>query len=229
MCDIMDCILRFGPLAVLHDPERLTAPEPGWFDPGWWQARDAIRARYRGRGEALAVDGPTGPAVLRRYLRGGMVRHFNRSRYLYTGLERTRPWREWQLTRELWLAGLPVPQPLAAAVERRGPVYRGALLTARIENARTLNQAATELGTADWRRLGTVLAGFAEAGLFHRDLNAGNVLVDDRGTFWLIDFDRATLDDQPGPKSAMLKRLLRSLNKLGCRHDEAALRRGMGG
>jgi len=122
MSDIMESILRFGPLAVLHDPERLAAPEPGWFDPAWWQARDAIRARYGGRGEALGVDGPTGPAVLRRYLRGGLVRHFNRSRFLYTGLERTRPWREWQLTRELWLAGLPVPQALAAAVERHGPM-----------------------------------------------------------------------------------------------------------
>jgi 3-deoxy-D-manno-octulosonic acid kinase len=228
MCDIMEHILRFGPLAVLHDPERLAAPVPGWFDPEWWQARDAIRARYGGRGEALGVDGPAGPAVLRRYLRGGMVRHFNRSRYLYTGLERTRPWREWQLTRELWLAGLPVPQPLAAAVERHGPFYQGALLTARIEGARPLSKAAAELGTADWRRLGALLAEFAEAGLVHPDLNAGNILLDPEEAFWLIDFDRATLGDQPGPKQAMLKRLLRSLDKLGCRHDEAALRRGMG-
>jgi len=227
MSDIMESILRFGPLAVLHDPERLAAPEPGWFDPAWWQARDAIRARYGGRGEALGVDGPTGPAVLRRYLRGGLVRHFNRSRFLYTGLERTRPWREWQLTRELWLAGLPVPQALAAAVERYGPMYQGALLTARIEGARTLSETATDLGTADWRRLGALLSDFAEAGLVHPDLNAGNVLIDQRDAFWLIDFDRATLSDRQGPKQAMLKRLLRSLNKLGCRYDETALRSGM--
>lgn len=229
MCSIMEHILRFGPLAVLHDPERLAEPESGWFDPDWWQARNAILARYGGRGEALAVDHSAGPAVLRRYLRGGMLRHFNRSRYLYTGLDRTRPWREWRVSRELWLAGLPVPQPLAAAVERRGTIYRGALLTARIENARTLNQAATELGTADWRRLGTLIAEFSQAGLVHRDLNAGNILIDDQSAFWLIDFDRASLGDHPGPKRAMLKRLLRSLNKLGCRHDETALRRGMGG
>jgi len=165
--------------------------------------------------------------VLRRYLRGGMVRHFNRSRYLYTGLERTRPWREWKLTRELWLAGLPVPQPLAAAVEHRGPIYRGALLTRKIEGTRRLDEVAPELGTCDWRRLGKLLADFAEVGLIHRDLNATNILLDEGGRFWLIDFDRASLGGRSGPKHAMLRRLQRSLRKLDCAHDAAALRQGL--
>lgn len=228
MSEVMERILRFDTTSILFDPERLDPPEPGWFDPAWWEARGAVQARLGGRGEALAVAGPTGPAVLRRYLRGGLMRHINRSNYLYTGIERSRPWREWRITRELWLAGLPVPQPLAAAVDRRGLFYRGALLTRTIESAGPLSERARRLDAADWRRLGAVLRDFAEAGLAHPDLNASNILVDDRQHFWLIDFDRATLGKGSSALAAMHKRLRRSLDKLGCQFDAQALSLDLG-
>ncbi|GAB4175434.1 MAG: 3-deoxy-D-manno-octulosonic acid kinase [Wenzhouxiangellaceae bacterium] len=222
----MDAILRFDRLLVRHDPERTPRPEPGWFDPDWWRTRHTARSLDGGRGAALAVDGPPGPAVLRHYRRGGWVARVNADRYLWTGLQRTRPWREWQVIRELWLAGLPVPQPLAAGVWRGyGPVYRGALLTARI-HARSLTEGAGALSADDWFRLGRLVAAFADAGLAHPDLNAGNVLVDDDGGFWLIDFDRARLLDRRGPTRTMLARLTRSLRKQGLAHDPVALARG---
>lgn len=222
----MERILRFGPLRVRFDPERLDDPQPDWFDPEWWARHGHVDAWLGGRGQAVAVSGPVPRAVLRVYRRGGWIGHFVDARYVYTGMARTRPWREWHVTRELWLAGLPVPQPLAAAVWRRGAFYRGALLTARIEPARTLAAGTDGLDAGQWHALGRTLARFTAAGLTHPDLNAGNVLHDGEGRFWLVDFDRATLDDRTTNGRAMLRRLLRSLAGLGLGVDERALRAG---
>jgi len=229
MALIMERILRFGRVSVLYDPERLETPEPNWFDPGWWASRDGIQARFGGRGEALAVADPLPPAVLRPYRRGGLVRRLTRGRYLYTGLDRSRPWREWRITRELWMAGLPVPQPLAAALRRHGPTYSAALLTARIANAAPLSAGTRTLDPDAWRALGRSLTDFASAGLKHPDLNAANILRDAAGRYWLIDFDRATIHDRALPTEPMLQRLLRSFHKLELAVDEAALREGVSG
>lgn len=218
MHNIMERILRFGRLAVLFDPGRTVVPEPGWFDPDWWAAREAIRHRFGGRGEALAVDGPAGPAVLRTYLRGGMVRHVIRSRYAWTGMNRTRSFREWRLTRALFDAGLPVPEPLAGAFSRSGPSYRAALLTRRIESVEPLPEAAPHLDRTDWQRLGALIERFASSGLHHPDLNATNILVGPDREFWLIDFDRARLVSDPVSARPMIRRLDRSLDKLGLAH-----------
>lgn len=223
----MERILRFGRLTVIAGPPGSTdagaEPEPGWFDPDWWRSRGAVAAELGGRAGALAVDGPAGPAVLRRYHRGGQVRHLVREHYLYTGRDRTRPFREWRVTRALFAAGLPVPEPIAAAFERRGAFYTGAILTRRIEPAVPLPEAAARMDRAGWQALGRTLVRFARAGLRHPDLNAANILVGDDGRFWLLDFDRATLAAGPTDPAPMRARLERSLAKLGIAHDPAAL------
>ena len=223
----MERILRSGPLRILVDSRLAPEPEAGWFDPDWWRARDAVVAELGGRGQALAIDSPLGEAVLRTYHRGGMVRHLSTSSYVYTGGDRTRPFAEWRVTRALFNAGMQVPEPLAAAFERHGIFYTGALLTRRIPDAKPLPEAAERMGSSDWRALGQLLGEAAHAGLRHPDLNANNILLDAQGKFWLLDFDRAHIVDiaagnafDPVP---MIDRLQRSMRKLGIEHDEQAL------
>lgn len=225
---IMERILRAGPRRVLFDSALDPHPGAGWFDPDWWRNRNAVVAEFGGRGQALAVDSPLGEAVLRVYHRGGMMRHLSTSSYLYTGADRTRPFAEWRVTRSLFDAGLPVPEPLAAAFERRGPFYRGALLTRRIPGAEPLPEAAGRMESADWKKLGKLLTKAASTGLRHPDLNAGNILLDATGKFWLLDFDRARLTGNAVDPGPMVRRLQRSLQKLGIEHDESALRDGAG-
>jgi len=117
-----------------------------------------------------------------------------------------------------------VPEPLAAAFERYGPFYRAALLTHRISDARPLPELATRLQPDDWSRIGAMLGRFAEAGLRHPDINATNILVDDAGSPWLLDFDRARIVEGSYDAGPMLGRLQRSLAKLGIAYDAAALR-----
>ena len=225
----METILNTGGMDVLFDPERVGQPVPGWFDPAWWRQRDAVAAEFAGRGRTLAVEGSFGQGVLRIYQRGGLVRHLIRDRYLFLGQDRVRSFREWRVLRELWQAGFPVPEPLAAASRRTGPAYRAALLTKRIPGAVTLAErlARSPLAPHDWSRLGRTLSGFFEAGLRHADLNARNILVDPAGRFWVLDFDRAVLRRDPAEGSTMVLRLVRSLDKLGLAYDRTALLRGV--
>ena len=219
----MERILRSGPLRILTDPRLSPEPEAAWFDPDWWRARDAIVAELGGRGQALAVESPLGEAVLRVYHRGGMVRHLRQSSYVYTGADRTRPFTEWRVTRRLFAAGLPVPEPLGAAFQRHGPFYTGALLTRRIPDAEPLPKAAARMKSRDWKNLGKLLGRAAGAGLRHPDLNANNILMDSDGKFWLLDLDRAWIAENAFDPGPMIGRLQRSLRKLGIEHDEQAL------
>ena len=219
----MENILRSGPLEILFDSRLAKKPEAGWFDPRWWRARDAVVAELGGRGQALAVESPLGEAVLRTYHRGGLVRHLSRSSYLFTGTDRTRPFAEWRVNRQLLDAGLPVPEPLAAAFQRNGPLYKGALLTRRIPDAQPLPKAAGRMAPQDWRNLGELLGKAAGAGLRHPDLNANNILMDSASRFWLLDFDRAWIAANAFDPAPMIRRLQHSMRKLGIEHDESAL------
>jgi 3-deoxy-D-manno-octulosonic acid kinase len=139
-----------------------------------------------------------------------------RDRYLWIGLDLSRPWWEWRLLDSLYKEGLPVPQPVAARVERNGLFYRGDLITRCIPGGRSLAErlAAGEAGQMPWSAVGRTLRRFHDAGVCHADLNAHNILLDDAGKSFLIDFDRGTRRGQGAWRGANLSRLRRSLDKL---------------
>lgn len=187
---------------------------------------DAAIERWRAHGEALAGGRGSAwrvrceglPAALRHYRRGGLLGGVLGDRYLWTGLERTRPYREFLLTARLHARGLPVPRPLAARIQRSGPYYRGDLLTGWLPDSRTLDLRlrAQSMRAEDLARVGAAIAAFHDAGLDHADLNANNILLDDAGQVYVIDFDRGRLGT-PSLRVAErnMARLRRSLVKLG--------------
>jgi 3-deoxy-D-manno-octulosonic acid kinase len=161
------------------------------------------------------APGGHGTWVLRHYLRGGWVARFSRDRYLWTGLERTRPWREWRLTKHLRDLGLPVPDAIAARVIRRGLTYTGDLLTRRIDDTETLalRLRTRALPAPAWQQLGGTLRRFHDAGVRHDDINVSNILLAADGGFHVLDFDRAAIV-APGPwRERNLARFRRSLEK----------------
>ena len=139
-------------------------------------------------------------------------------RYFWQGIEQTRAWCEWRLLAELFAQGLPVPQPVAAHVERNGLFYRADLMTMRIANASPLSAQLQEaaLSAEIWHAIGRTIRYFHQANVFHADLNAHNILLDVNLQVYIIDFDKGRLipDGNRAWCDANLQRLQRSLNKL---------------
>ncbi len=205
---------------TLYDADSLDQAEPELFKVQHHRGLGELRGEASGRGKAWFLSLKAGMAVLRHYHRGGWMRILG-DRYLWMGLERTRALREWRLLANLHGLGLPVPRPMAARVVRRGVFYRADIITAMIENSRSLasNLQQAPLSAELWRRVGRCLREFHEAGVYHADLNAHNILLDGQGKVYLIDFDRGRLRSSGQRwKNRNLSRLLRSLSKLNRQH-----------
>ncbi|MBW6392897.1 3-deoxy-D-manno-octulosonic acid kinase [Billgrantia antri] len=223
---------RTGKVFILYDADSVcdaeSAPQigPALFEPDHWHRAGRVIGAAPGRGSSLFLDAGGEQWVLRPYRRGGLAARISTTRYLWTGLERTRAFRELRLTAHLHAQGLPVPRPVAAGVTRLGPTYSAALITVRITGARALAEHLDDIEPALLERVGATVRQFHEAGLDHVDLNARNLLVDADGAVWLIDLDRCRLR-APGPwREANLDRLDRSLAKFGATEHMAAIRRG---
>lgn len=185
-----------------------------WLDPDWWgsQARPVSAG---GRGSAWFVDTDQGEMVLRQYRRGGLIARLSERRYVFTGWQRTRSYREYQLLRRLYDQGLPVPEPIAARAKRYGLFYEAAILIRRIPGAVPLPEVDNLQDEGLWREVGRTIRRFHDAGLDHVDLNCDNVLVAG-GEVYLIDFDRCRLrlaDSGGSWRNRNLDRLHRSVAK----------------
>lgn len=206
-----------GKGAIVFDPALLPqTPMPEWFDAAYWgEAAQAVGSG--GRGAAWFVDAPWCGMVLRRYLRGGLMAKLSHDRYVWRGEVCVRSFEEFRLLQDLHAKGLPVPQPLAAAYWRDGRGYRAAILLVRLIGVHSFgHRVLDDAASAPWVQSGALIARFHRAGLDHPDLNAHNLLFDDAGAGWMIDFDKARLRDgsESGWRQANLARLHRSLHKL---------------
>ncbi len=173
-----------------------------------------------GRGNTFFIEQGGTALVLRHYRRGGMVRYFSEASYLYSGMQKTRAWREFMFLCELEDSNLPAAKPFACRIERRGLVYSASLVTYRLAGA-TLATLLIDgkINNTDWENIGKCIARFHKAGVCHADLNAHNIILDASGNVSLIDFDRARClktngQSYPGKWSyTNMERLWRSICK----------------
>lgn len=185
-----------------------------------------------GRGNTFFFTLQDQPLVLRHYRRGGLAQKLSKRHYLYTGLERTRAMREFDILMRLCRLQLPVSRPYACRVIRRGPFYQASLVTHRLAGL-TLAESLSgtpdlEPAAATWLQTGELIARMHAAGVFHADLNAHNIMLDGKVSVSLIDFDRArvrplpTGDPASGWCLANIRRLQRSLLKVSTGRSELA-------
>lgn len=189
-------------------------PAQDWFDPAFWAGQGLVSARHRGRGSALTIKTPIGSCVLRQYLRGGLAAKFIHSKYVFTGYDKSRPVLEFEVLERLAGLQLPAPRPVAALIDRHGWSTTGALITIEIRDVRPLEQVAMTLDGEGWRLVGQTIRKFHDQGLVHADLTVRNILIQDGGGVFLVDFDRARFQaDAQGAFRRNLKRLRRSMVK----------------
>lgn len=205
---------------ILYDDALTGHVHEDLFSAQHWERHEALRGNAGGRGRVWFIASDKGEWVLRHYRRGGRIAWLTDDRYLWTGLTRTRPWREWRLLDSLYKEGLPVPEPVAAQVTRGGRFYRGDLITRRIPDSRSLAAllADTAIGHIPWVAIGACVRRLHNADVYHADLNAHNILINDRNEVFLIDFDKGERrTKQASWQAANLRRLQRSLRKLSAR------------
>jgi 3-deoxy-D-manno-octulosonic acid kinase len=218
-------------MAIVYDASLMDAPGAGYFSVDFWDSQGALSGAAVGRGSAWFIDTPVGPAVLRQYLRGGWVAKFSRQSYFFTSVLRSRPLREFRLLSALYELDLPVPRPIAAMCQHHGFISTGKIMTARILSAQTLADTlpgrTRNSDTVDdlWEKVGKCIRRFHDAGVWHADLNARNILLDKQSQVFLIDFDRARFRPGSAVKGeGNLHRLERSLAKQWPKEEMPAMR-----
>lgn len=179
---------------------------------------ERLQGSSKGRGitwflhteDKLGVD-----AVHRHYYRGGLFGKLIRDRYWFNGYANTRAAKEFALLCQLHQWGLPVPQPIAFKIQHRCGCYQADILLQKIANTHDLSQLlqTAPLAEQQYHHIGKLIRRLHDHQVHHSDLNIHNILLDDQGKFWLIDFDKCRIEQGEQWKAANLARLLRSFRK----------------
>ena len=177
-----------------------------------------------GRGTIYRVPFDThGPAIVRRYQRGGFVRHFIHDQYWD---HPPRPFAELRTTVIARERGVPTVEVLGAKVEWLSfGFYRGILITREAEGFLNWREWLHTKPPIEERRVVTdkvlqTINTMHENGISHADLNLTNILVRNDSAqhqVLIIDFDRARIFSTSLPSSYRnrnLARLRRSIAKL---------------
>ena len=175
-----------------------------------------------GRGEALIYNAGDMDVVMRHDRRGGLLGRIVKDHFLLCEPHAHRAFDEMRLLYLMEKKGLPVPRPILAR-ERitRCCIVQDIVIGAL--NARDLSYVMRErsLTRIEMLRLGGMIKAFFEQGVDHTDLNIRNILLDDQGKFYLIDFDKCFLNHPTAKRRAeIIERLQRSFRKEYARFPE---------
>jgi len=211
-----------GTTLIVARDRRDSIESAGLESPENWQRHLAQRGSGAGRGGIARLrlaDGAT--AVLKQMRRGGTFAALWRERYLGTGrlLDNLR------IPLEALRRGVPTASPLALLLVSGPPgFFRAWAAYEEIANAPDVIEylRSTDPPTAEEIDLVVgVIRKMHDAGIEHRDLNLGNLLLRRRegagSEAFVVDLDRARLWDAPVPWShriRALRRLERSSVKL---------------
>jgi len=164
------------------------------------EVRRSGRPAGSGRGRAVSVrlgQAGAGRAVIRQCRRGGMFGRLLRDVY-FAG---ARPFEELRVAEAARTGDVPVPEYLAAIVRQSACFYSGDVIVREVPGAVSLEEWLENKADSTGSAIRQMTAALADtftrliaANIYHPDLHAGNVLVDNAGgdiRTLIIDFDRA--------------------------------------
>lgn len=192
--------------------------EKGWeslFDSSYLQSRNWVSRTAQGRGDTFFFSWEGYSLVLKRFYRGGAIRHLSKDWYIWMGKGKSRPEKEFVLLARMEEWGMPITRPVAARIRRKGLFYQADMITEELEGVTPLSGILTkrELRADEWVKMGAVIRRFHDRGVCHTDLNAHNVMISDEALY-LIDFDNGSVRGDGEWKRDNVERLKRSLLKL---------------
>lgn len=153
--------------------------------------------------------------VLRHYYRGGLFGKFVKDSYFFTQFEKTRAYKEFFLLQQMLAWGLPVPRPVAIKVESKLCCYRADIMLEKLENTQDLSKVlqSQQLSNKQYEQIGQLIRKLHNHQVHHSDLNIHNILLGQDEKFWLIDFDKCSIEQGESWKQNNLDCLLRSFKK----------------
>lgn len=200
---------------ILFDTEHFSAATPQMFTGEYWHKQNAITGQAKGRGTTYFFQHNQNEYVLRHYRRGGLIGKILNDQYLYTGIEQSRAWQEFNLLQHMQSLGLACPKPIAARLNRRVCYYQADIISSKISHAQDLYQILLKgsLAADVWQQIGQTIAEFHHQQIYHHDLNIHNIMLDKNQKAWLIDFDKCAVKPGEEWKNANIARLRRSFEK----------------
>jgi len=207
---------------IITTPEISEQVHVDWFKQEYWLNQGRLLGANSGRGTAWTVKSEWGKWVLRHYLRGGLYAKINRDSYFWSGLQKTRAAKEFELLNKLQQLNLPSPKPIAALIVKHGLFYKNDLIMENIQHEQTFAQALVDTTDNEiWQNVGQTIAQFHANGIYHSDLNAHNILLR-QNKVYLIDFDkgeqRRINAKWPHSNMTRLKRSIEKVTKKSCDH-----------
>ena len=213
-----ETVVRTENGAILYDRAIINQISPQHFHPQGWPHAERLGGELgaSGRGNTMLVGNVPRQFVLRRYRRGGLIGKLVRYHYFWSGEDNTRSFAEWRMLAKMAEFDLRVPRPAAARYVRRGTFYTAELITVRIPNVRPLSAVIrdSDQNSEFWHGVGGAIREFHAAGVYHADMNANNLMIDDDDRLWMLDFDKGRLRAAGPWQQETLRRLQRSLAKL---------------
>ena len=182
-------LLKIKQNIILYDDTLISEVDENLFDLEFWANHEETRLINKGRGKVLLINCQGLTSVLKHYYRGGLVSNILSETYLWQGERNARSIKEFMVLQEMFQAGLPVPRPIAARVNRQGIFYTADLITLRIDNSSSMGDLLRENSMSSdlWKNTGSCIASFHMKGFYHHDLNIENILIDsDQKVFYWI-------------------------------------------
>jgi 3-deoxy-D-manno-octulosonic acid kinase len=196
------------------------------FDPSYLLSQQKVYKQAIGRGQTYFFKHKQQDYVLRHYWRGGLTAKVNADFYFWNPftnknrqLQQTRAYKEFSLLISLNELKLPAPKPIAARISSFLFGYKADIITATLNNTQSLVQLLNKnIADSIWFDIGQTIAKFHRHNVYHDDLNANNILIDESHKIFIIDFDKGKIVGnkkikQQEWKNKNLQRLLRSLKK----------------
>jgi len=202
-------------LYIVFDDALINDDIEACFDAQFWKTRNKIIGSAQGRGTTWFVQLDKIQGALRHYRRGGLFGKIVSDHYIFTGWKKTRSVAEFYLLQRLNEAGVNVPKPIAARVQKRHFCYQADLFSEKIPEAQDLVSLLQQrpLTACEYNAIAQQVKKMHQAQVNHTDLNIHNILLDKQGKVWLIDFDKCCQQSGDDWKKSNLQRLLRSFNK----------------
>jgi len=215
-------IKKLNDSSILYDDRLVSEPNVLFFDANAHESKSdftndiPLEKGGVGRARVVYFTHNSVPMVLKHYYRGGAVARVVTDRYLGLNVENSRAFKEWRLLKVMRDFALPVPDAVAAHVKRGLLSYQADLITREIEGGQTLSDvlSARSISDAQWCKVGACIKAFHSKDIYHADLNARNILVNQSDEVFLIDFDNSYIrQNVQAWKMSNLNRLKRSLIK----------------